>query len=278
MERDAKRPLVNYHAHTWRCKHAGGFEEDYVRAAVDAGYRVFGFSDHSPWPYKSGFVSHIRMTVDQFPDYLRTVRALSKKYADRLQIPVGLECEAFPEYYGWLADIKAQYLDYAILGNHYELSDETNGFYFGRCSHPEQIRRYADTTLDGMRTGLYNYVAHPDLFCSGYAKFDADCAAVSRDLCQAAKALDLPLEYNLLGVQYHSRAEAEGRLGYPCQGFWEIAAETGCRAIVGLDAHQTAHVFRRDLFDAARETLTSMGLKILDDLNIIPRGGNGDDE
>ena len=49
-----EHPLVNYHTHTWRCQHASGTEEDYVRAAVAAGFKVLGFADHTPWPYESG--------------------------------------------------------------------------------------------------------------------------------------------------------------------------------------------------------------------------------
>ncbi len=259
-----RRPLVNYHSHTWRCKHAGGTEEGYVRQALETGYSVLGFADHSPWPYKSDFEGRIRMRLDQFPDYLRTVRALGEKYAGQIYIPVGLECEAFPEYFGWLADTKAESLDYVILGNHFELNDETNGFYFGRCTEAKHLRRYAECTIAGMRTGLYDYVAHPDLFCRGYAKFDAECAAASRELCEAAKDLDIPMEYNLLGLQVREMDVSRGGLGYPCEGFWETAAQVGCKAIIGLDAHQTEQLTRRDLFEEAQAYLTGLGLEVLD--------------
>jgi histidinol-phosphatase (PHP family) len=200
--------LVNYHTHTWRCMHARGTEEEYVRRAIGAGFSVLGFADHTPWPYTSGFVSDMRMRWDQFPGYLETVLALREKYAGQIAIPVGLECEAFPAWFGWLRDLKAQCLDYVLLGNHYDGTDEGDhsvlsdrgGFYFGRCSRAEHVIRYAERTIAGMETGIYDYVAHPDLFCHVYASFDAECAAASRDICQAAVALDIPLEYNLLGI------------------------------------------------------------------------------
>ena len=114
MKDQAKKPLVNYHSHTWRCKHAGGTEEEYIRRAIDAGYRVFGFADHSPWPYPGGFESGIRMRLEQVPDYLATLRALGEKYRGEIFVPVGLECEAFPAYFGWLRDFRAEHLDYVI--------------------------------------------------------------------------------------------------------------------------------------------------------------------
>ena len=83
MNTAEKHPLTNYHSHTWRCQHAGGTEEEYVRQAIETGFSVLGFADHSPWPYASDFVSDMRMRLDQFADYERTVRGLAARYADR---------------------------------------------------------------------------------------------------------------------------------------------------------------------------------------------------
>ena len=268
---DRAHPLVNYHTHTWRCQHAEGTEEEYVLQALACGFSVLGFADHSPWPYESGYVSGMRMRLDQFPGYLRTIRELAECYAGRIRILAGLECEAFPRYMGWLADFKAAHLDYLILGNHYDGTDEgdrrvmTNagGFYFARSTRPEHVRRYAERTLAGMRTGLFDYVAHPDLFCRTYPRFDAECAAASRDLCAAAKDLGLPLEYNLLGVQKGLRDAGDGLLGYPCEGFWEIAAQCGAKAIIGFDAHRPEHLTRVDLYDRGRAYLLGLGIEVL---------------
>ena len=264
----------NYHTHTWRCQHASGTEEQYVQTAIRAGFAVLGFADHTPWPYKSGFVSGMRMRLDQFEDYRQTVLGLREKYAGQIEIPLGLECEAFPEYFGWLRDFKAQYLDYIILGNHYDYSDEgdhmrlypAGGFYFGHCTRPDSVIRYGKRTLAGMETGLYDYVAHPDLYMNTYSHFDADCRAVAIDLCQAAKALDLPLEFNLLGVARTPDAMEHGWECYPCPSFWEIAAETGCKAIIGYDAHKPDFLARDDLYADAREALVLLGMEVVEGL------------
>ena len=36
--------------HTYRCKHAGGTEQDYVLAAINQEVSILGFSDHAPYP------------------------------------------------------------------------------------------------------------------------------------------------------------------------------------------------------------------------------------
>ena len=267
-------PLRNYHTHTWRCQHARGTEEQYIQTAIAQGFETLGFADHSPWPYESGFVSGMRMRLDQFEDYKRTVLDLRAKYAGQIDIPLGLECEAFPEYFEWLRDFKAEHLDYVILGNHYDYSDEVDhkrlypagGFYFGRCSRSDAVIRYGERTLAGMATGLYDYVAHPDLCLHTYPGFDADCKAVSTDLCQAAKDMDLPLEFNLLGFSRHAQERGRGWASYPCDEFWQIAADTGCRAIIGFDAHGPEALEWLDLYREAREILRNLGMAIVETL------------
>lgn len=266
--------LSNYHTHTWRCMHATGTEEEYVNAAIAQGFDTLGFSDHTPWPYASGFVSGMRMRLDEFEGYRRAVLELREKYRGRIRLPLGLECEAFPEYTEWLRDFKAEYLDYILLGNHYDRTDEGDqlqlhprgGFYFGCCTRPEQVARYGQRTVAGMASGLYDCVAHPDLFLHTYPAFDAECRAVSRDLCQTARDLDLPLEFNLLGLH---RSQTELDLGwqcYPNPDFWTIAAETGCKAIIGFDAHRPDFLARADLYREAKDALEALGMVVVEGL------------
>ena len=261
--------IHNYHTHTWRCQHARGMEEDYVRRALEQGFGALGFSDHTPWPYRSGYVSGMRMRLQQFEGYRQTVLHLREKYAGRIELPLGMECEAFPEYFEWLRDFKARYLDYILLGNHYDLTDE-GGFYFGYCTRPDEVARYGKRTLAGLAARLYDCLAHPDLFLHTYPAFDAQCRAVSVDLCQAARDLNIPLEYNLLGLARQKSEQGRGWLGYTRPEFWQIAAENGCTAIIGYDAHDPDFLCRRDLYDRASDELHRLGVKVLDALRTSP--------
>ena len=114
--------LTNYHTHTTRCGHAEGTEEEYILTALRCGYKVLGFSDHTPWAYATpGFVSRIRMLPSQLDDYVLTLRGLREKYADKLHIRIGLEAEYFPAYLGWLKEeMERLDIEYLILGCHYD--------------------------------------------------------------------------------------------------------------------------------------------------------------
>ena len=39
--------LANYHTHTPRCGHAIGSERQYIERAIEEGFKVLGFSDHT---------------------------------------------------------------------------------------------------------------------------------------------------------------------------------------------------------------------------------------
>ena len=249
---------ANYHTHTDRCMHARGRDEAYVRAGIQGGFDVLGFADHTPWPYQRGHVSGMRMSVGELEGYVESVRRLGRRYAGQIEVCLGLECEYFPEYIPWLRDTMAQkHIDYAILGNHYALTDET-GVYFGYPRDAQDVRRYVKLTVAGMETGLFAYLAHPDLFMLGYGDFDGACKEAARALCGAAKALDMPLEYNLAGLRNSRRF---GREGYPHRKFWDIAAETGCKAILGVDAHSPGRLTENELWEEAEGTIEPLGME-----------------
>lgn len=127
---------TNYHTHTKRCMHACGSDEEYVLAALQNGYETLGFSDHTPWNYKTDFVAHMRMRLDQAQGYLDSVAALKEKYQGKIEILCGFECEYFPGYMDWLLDYLIEHeVDYIIFGHHYYRTDENRDqgdrIYFG---------------------------------------------------------------------------------------------------------------------------------------------------
>lgn len=266
MESENMKMLTNYHTHTVRCGHAAQMpDEDFVRAALESGFSVLGFSDHTPWPYKSGFENRgIRMTIEQLPEYLASIRALREKYEGQIEIRIGLECEYFPEYLDWLRETRRE-VDYLILGNHYALTDETKTTYFGASTRPEQLEEYARCTILGMQTGLFSCLAHPELVLMNYPVFDEAAHACAVRLCGEAKRLELPLEYNLLGAYRRERDDFRG-LGYPCDAFWRIAAQIGCSAVIGFDAHWPQRLRELERYHRARDFLESLGVKIVERL------------
>lgn len=256
----------NYHTHTSRCFHAKGTDEDYVLAAIEAGFDEIGFADHTAWEFDSDFVSNMRMPESQLKDYCDSIKSLREKYKDKISIKLGLECEYFPKYIPWLRDaIKEHGIDYVILGHHFA-TDEQGGAYNGFIDTPEDIYRYRDDVVEAMETGLFSYVAHPDLFMRGYNGFDEHCKKVSQDIINTAVKTGTPLEYNLLGLKH---GIADGKPGYPDPDFWAIASELKPKTIVGIDAHDPSHYLEAEHIRRGYETLEKLGLPPVDTIKFL---------
>jgi len=251
--------MKNYHTHTQRCYHAIDSEEEYILAAIKAGYTELGFSDHTPWRYHSSFHSSMRMEEDKLQNYVETLRALKEKYKGQISIKIGLECEYFPEYMEWLKETIDEYqLDYIILGNHYDETDET-GIYFGRPLTKQQLTKYVDSCIEGMKTGLYSYLAHPDL--AYYDNLDAFYKQEMMRLCQVAKDLDIPLEFNLLGYETCRQ--------YPNETFFKIAKKMGNKVIIGTDAHESSALSNQRIYQLAYQYLNRLGIEPIEEIRFL---------
>lgn len=248
---------ANYHAHTYRCQHAVDTEREYIEAAIEMGIEEFGFSDHIPCPFKDGYVSPIRMTMEQAPEYVETIRRLGKEYRDDIRIYVGFEAEYIPEFYEeQMRMFHSLGCDYLILGQHF-LNNEAEGPYMGTETEDEsRIRAYVDAVIEAMKTGSYLYLAHPDLM--NFQGMDSVYDWEMTRLCKAMKEMDIPMEMNMLGM-------AEGR-NYPSERFWKIAGETGCRAKIGIDAHCSGHIKKMDSYVQCRELAEKYNIDLIDKL------------
>ncbi len=248
--------LANYHAHTWRCGHATGTEEAYIQLALQNGCKIFGFSDHTPYPFPNSYRSTYRMSLEQIDNYVETVLNLRKAFAGQIEIPLGLEVEYYPNYFPKLLDALRGYpIDYFLLGQHF-LGNEIDNWYCGRQTDDVQkLRQYCNQCIEAMETGRFTYLAHPDLI-----PFTGDLQIYQKEmrrLCLAAQENNIPLELNLLGLGTHRH--------YPNPNFWKIAGEVGAQAIWGYDAHDTESFTTYPVIEGQAQALTQRyGLRRLE--------------
>lgn len=252
-------PKSNYHAHTVRCKHAKDEERAYIENAIDMGLEVFGFSDHVPIPFRNGFVSGIRMDMEQAEEYIGTIRRLAEEYKDQIRVLVGFEAEYLPEFYeDQISELHKLHYDYMIMGQHF-LESEQYGPYMGTpTGDEERLRGYVDMVIEGMKTGSYKYLAHPDLF--HFTGMDSVYDWEMTRLCKEMKRLGIPLEMNILGMGE--------RRHYPSERFWKIAGEIGNDTIFGMDAHMASQVLDGRAYDKCAALAQKCGLKVIDFLDI----------
>lgn len=242
----------NYHTHTTRCGHASGTERQYIERAIEGGIRYMGFSDHATFVFPDGFESYYRVPLAQAPDYFETLSALRQAYKDQIDIKIGFEMEYYPAHFeNMLQLVKKLGAEYLILGQHFIRNEHPDGTHTYVKNHRiEDLKEYTDCVVKAIQSGVFTYVAHPDLF--SFVGDEAVYKAEAHRLCEASKACGIPLEINFLGIR-------EGRR-YPNPLFWKVAGEVQCPVTFGFDAHDVASAYDGESLKVAMEMVETYGL------------------
>ena len=249
----------NYHTHTFRCGHAIGSDEEYVLEAIALGLNTLGFSDHVMLPGIRQ--ENVRGDYENSEGYFQSIRSLQSKYKDRINILLGYEAEAFPEffdYYRKLLDEKI--VDYFILGNHCTLDNGMIRGFFSKFTSKKDIIEYKDSLIKGMKTKIFSIVAHPDYFMDTYHKWNLFTIKISKEIIKASIEYDVPLEFNFACIRRGKQKKGnEFRYGYPYIPFWKLVAKMKAKVVLGIDAHAPSDI---------TSYLNDEGYRLLKDLNL----------
>lgn len=244
----------NLHTHTYLCHHATGTPEEYVEEAIKRGIKQLGFSEHAPYRFENGYKSGFRMNADDISIYFETLNGLKEKYKDKIEIFIGFETEYYPKLFDSLLKSLENYkYDYLILGQHFT-DNEYDGVYSGDPTNDESVlEKYIFQVIEGIKTGKFTYIAHPDLINFVDRKSTVYKKSAEK-LCLAAKDFGVPLEFNFHGIRIKNK--------YPCREFFKIASEIKNDIVLGIDAHESD-----EITDVSTE---KEAIKILNELNITP--------
>ena len=224
-KRQRSRMIANYHTHTRWCGHGAGEIEDYVAYAARIGLEELAITEHVPLPgdpYPGD-----RMKVSEFPVFDAELNRVIDKYRGKIRVRKGLECEYYPYMLETYKEYKKQYgYEILILGQHLNIAQTLDNFYL---REPWQLSVYAEEVCEGLESGLFDFLAHPDLVIYGYKKVDAPMLETMERIFATCKKLNIPAEVNAGGIRY-SR-------GYPDREIWRLAHDCDIPCIVGVDAH-----------------------------------------
>lgn len=225
-----------FHIHTWRCGHAQMVsEEAYIRRAILRGGKTITFCDHAPFP---GDPFGGRMQIEQLPEYVQTLKRLKQKYKRWIQVNIGLEIEYFPEYADYYRKLhESGDFDLLVLGQHfYQAAPGLYSFSLEpERAKADYARQCAAALVEGMATGYFRVVAHPDRIFMYEKEFGREMERIAQRVITAAQMFDVALEKNLSTMtrthQYFPR-------------FWHMVPRD-VKTIQGLDAHQLKHLKRK---------------------------------
>ena len=285
---------TNFHTHTYRCGHANGSEEEMVCSAIKMGIEELGISEHVPLPHyrqhllKSlvairgprSFLSLVhafiqngpsmRMPYPDMENYLDKIKECQDKYQDQIKIYKGFEAEGLEEYFDYYQSLLYEHkVDYLILGHHFHKHCVHSDYYGKENMKKKDIYQYCNDVEKALETGLFSYLAHPDLFLIGYKEFDLDARTVSQRICEKAKELKIPLEVNAGGIRRGLRnVTGEMIYAYPNTHFWKIAGEVGNDVILGFDAHDPSD-FNEAMYKQMLDFCKEHNLNVIDHFDFL---------
>lgn len=243
-------PSYNFHTHTNRCGHASLAEDSlYVDYAIKTHIDLLGFSDHVPFTSYEFPNPWSRMFNDEIEDYINDVKTLQKQY-ENITILCGFEVEYDELKDGYLKELRNR-VDYFVLGQHF-VNDKLRSIK--RKNNPDYPIEYAKVVCKALDTGLFDMVAHPDIFMQYRdsleteelrQKFLENSKIASLMICNKAKELDIPLEINFARVG-SDRYLSDGELIYPHSLFWKVASLVKCPVMYGIDAHSPKQILLRE--------------------------------
>lgn len=238
--------LTNYHSHCSFCDGRAPLEE-FVKEAISQGFYSYGVSSHAPLPFPTQWT----MEWEQMEAYLDEFKNLRSKYADEIELYVGLEIDYLNEESNpSVARFTELPLDYRIGSVHllYDAAGEVVDIDCSPAVFKERvdrhfngdvlrvIRMYFDRLFRMVELGGFDILGHADKM-----HYNASCYHPG--------LLDEPW-YEALMKNYFSLVASRGYLVeintkaydslgtfYPNSRYWELMKEYQIKILVNSDAH-----------------------------------------
>ena len=228
----------DYHTHTPLCKHAEGHPREYAAAAQRLGLPELGLSDHSPM--REHF-DDWRMEWAEFPQYLEMVDEARAEFP-ALPIRLGLEVDYLEGGESWIEELHRQAdFDYLIGAVHY-LAPGWD------VDNPKHISRFTDSSVEdiwtlyfrlyekAIRTGFFDFMAHPDLPKKFGHRPAGDLRRFYEPVIQALSDTGTAFEINTAGLR------KECKEIYPAKKLLEMAFAAHVPITFASDAHKPEEV------------------------------------
>lgn len=240
------------HSHTYRCGHAKGDIEDFVKEAISKGFNIYGVSDHV-------FLPGIRQEdkrgeYEYLDDYISKFNESKKLHEKEIELHLGFECEysgVFEDYYRYL--LKEKGIEYLICGQHTRFNDDKSIYnYF---SYEDGPIKYKEDVIKAMKSGLFLYIAHPDFIFLHVEEITPIYKQITKEIIEAAIKYDVPLEVNEHGLLRNHFRNGHHYIDYPNDYFWKEVAKTNIKVVTGGDYHSPEALGDSDV--VAKERMAS---------------------
>ena len=233
------------HTHTARCGHAGGSDEAYIEAAIAAGCTAIAVTDHLPfyWLPPEEHDPTLAMAPEELPRYVEAVLDLRARYADRIEVLLGIEADYVAGCEEALARTLEPYPFDVVLGSVHTMDgwwvDAPSSLARYRRGQDEVDRiwaRYAELVMSASASGLFDVLAHLDLAKKFGFRARTAFAGRQRDVVAAVGRSGCAVEVSSAG-----RRKPVGE-DYPAPDLLAELVAAGVPLVLSSDAHAPAEV------------------------------------
>ena len=240
----------NFHSHCTFCD-GRSHPEDYIKFALAANFRAYGFSSHSPLPFETFW----NMSAIDMPEYLNEITRLKEKYKDRIEIYTSLEIDYLDDTYNAsIAYFQELSLDYRISSVHFipwenPLSeanmtciDGSSSDFLAAVEHRYQgniqsvVEDFYHSSMRMVELGGFDVVGHMDkiyMNASRHPDFDMQ-SDWYRKLIEAY--IDLIAEKGLI-VEINTKNYLRKKQTFPHLDLFKLLNKQSVPVMVNTDSH-----------------------------------------
>ncbi len=239
--------LCTYHSHCNFCDGKAPME-DFVRAAIDAGFHSYGVSSHSPLPFETPW----SLSQRDVEAYLAEVKRLKEKYAGEIELYVGMEIDYLNEEWGPAVDYFQQMpLDYRIGSVHLVTEDATGKMMDmdGKFEEFEKnlhlvfhddlkllVETYFKASSRMVELGGFDFVAHPDKISMNGSLKDSSLTEYEWYNRLLWDYFSLIAEKGVM-IEVNTKAYAKRGMMFPNVKYFKWLKELNIPVMVNSDAH-----------------------------------------
>ena len=257
-----KSKLYNFHSHTQFCDGRAPME-DFVKAAIEAGFTDYGFSPHSPIP----FASPCNISFDSVEEYVAEYRRLCDKYGDRINLYLSMEIDYIGEQWGATNKyFDSLPLDYRISSVHFIPAFTDNSLYIdidGRYPAFKQrmelyfnndiravVESFYAQSIEMVETGGFDIIGHFDKIGYNANQFQPgieDEEWYERLFMRLFHAI---MDNNLI-IEVNTKAYVEHNRFFPDLRYFDMLKKSGATLLINSDAHYP-HLINSGRMEAMR--------------------------
>ena len=245
----------NYHTHTKWCRHGTGEIEDFVLEAISKGLKTIAITEHVPLRDNS---ERNRMSWEDFYLYDKDFIRVINKYKDKIEIIKGFECEYYKDSLDDYIMFKEKYGYNLLILGHHKAGKLKEIDVFNEKSY-EDMLVYANEVTEALNTGLFDFIAHPDLVLNSYNNniWDYKSDLFMRKIFKSCQDNDIPVEINMNGLRVNKR--------YPDKNAFRISKDYNLRYLINSDAHRPNELVDEN-YQRALDFAKELDLKVEDKL------------